>query len=268
MTHDGGHSCNRRDPSRRLTPAIYAIKVLLRRLQEDREVVLFCDLHGHSRKHNVFCYGCEQRATGRKYQEMVFPRLMWRNSSIFSFSDCSFKVQRSKESTARVVVKRELGVVNSFTMEATLAGNNFGLFAGKHLGPTALREVGHTFCDTILDYFDPNPSKREAILDELRLAYPSGFNAADNDSDGSDGNPEEDCADLDELEKEMLKKKKAHAPNTAVTPPLPPPLSSPRPKPPCKCRVPSCNPPEHYIPNNPQPRLSFTHERSKRSTMF
>ena len=88
-----------RDPSRRLTPSIYALKAMLKRLQEDRDVVLFCDLHGHSRKHNVFCYGCDarlgagDRAQGeRRYAEMVFPRLMWRNSSTFSFSDCSFKV--------------------------------------------------------------------------------------------------------------------------------------------------------------------------------
>ena len=26
--------------------------------------------------------------------------------------------------------------------------------------------------------------------------------------------------------------------------------------------VPSCNPPEHYTPNNPQSCISFTHERS------
>ena len=82
-----------RDPSRRLTPTIYATKVMLKRLQEDRDVALFCDLHGHSRKHNVFCYGCEPgKHAERKYQEMIFPRMLFRNSSVFSFSDCSFKV--------------------------------------------------------------------------------------------------------------------------------------------------------------------------------
>ena len=58
-------------------------------------------------------------------------------------------MQKSKESTARVVVRRELGIVNSFTMEATLAGPNFGRLAGTHLAPAALREVGHAFCDTV-----------------------------------------------------------------------------------------------------------------------
>ena len=143
------------------------------RLQEDRDVVLFCDLHGHSRKPNVFCYGCEQPAAAMKqFQAMIFPRLLWRNSPVFSFSDCSFKIGRSKETTARVVVHRELGIVNSFTLEATLAGTNFGRFGGMHLMPSTLRSVGHSFCDTILDYFDPDPQKREAVAEELRLLYP------------------------------------------------------------------------------------------------
>ena len=205
-----------RDPSRRVTPSIYAIKMMIRRLQEDRDVVLFCDLHGHSRKHNVFCYGCahdsrsETKAANR-YAEMIFPRLLWRNSSVFSFSDCSFKVQRAKESTARVVVRRELGIVNSFTLEATLAGPNFGRLAGTHLTPSPLRDVGHAFCDTILDYFDPDPAKREAVTEELRMLYPHGFIGDGNDSDGSDANPDEDCLDQDlgELEKEMRRKKVA-----------------------------------------------------------
>ena len=162
-----------REPSRRLTPSIYALKAMMFRLQEDRDVVLFCDLHGHSRKPNVFCYGCEQPAAAMKqFQAMIFPRLLWRNSPVFSFSDCSFKIGRSKETTARVVVHRELGIVNSFTLEATLAGPNFGKFGGMHLMPSMLRSVGHSFCDTILDYFDPDPQKREAVAEELRLLYP------------------------------------------------------------------------------------------------
>eukprot|EP00966_Prymnesium_polylepis_P232147 5370430-Prymnesium_polylepis.1 len=61
-----------KEPSKRLTPTIYAAKAMIRRLKEDREVVLFADLHGHSRKHNIFCYGCEQRrADRRRYEEMV-----------------------------------------------------------------------------------------------------------------------------------------------------------------------------------------------------
>lgn len=96
-----------------------------------------------------------------RYVEMVFPRLLWRNSRAFSFSDCNFKVQRAKESTARVVVWREFNVANSFTLEASFAGPNFGAHSGMHLSPLMLREMGHSFCDTILDYFDPDPTSRQ-----------------------------------------------------------------------------------------------------------
>ena len=103
-----------------------------------------------------------------------------------------------------MVVRRELGIVNSFTLEATLGGMNFGRYAGMHLSPRTLRSVGHSLCDTLLDYFDPDPAKREAVTEELRQIYPQGFTGGDGDSDGSDGNPEEDCTvtDLDELEKQ------------------------------------------------------------------
>ena len=60
-----------------------------------------------------------------------------------------------------------------------------------------------------MDYFDPDPSKREAVTEELRVLYPHGFVSGDADSEGSDGNPEEDCIDqdLNELEKAMKKRK-------------------------------------------------------------
>ena len=50
--------------------------------------------------------------------------MLHKNAPAFSFDDCSFKVQKQKSSCARVVVRQELGLLNSFTMEAS--------FAGKH----------------------------------------------------------------------------------------------------------------------------------------
>lgn len=41
---------------------------------------------------------------------------------------CSFIVERSKESTARVVVWREIGVQRSYTMESTLCGCDQGKY--------------------------------------------------------------------------------------------------------------------------------------------
>jgi cytosolic carboxypeptidase protein 2/3 len=37
-------------PSKTLHPTIYATKKLVKQLHTERKVVLFCDMHGHSRK--------------------------------------------------------------------------------------------------------------------------------------------------------------------------------------------------------------------------
>ena len=44
-------------PSQKQHPTIFCIKQLLRQMQGERELFLFCDLHGHSRKKNMFMYG-------------------------------------------------------------------------------------------------------------------------------------------------------------------------------------------------------------------
>ena len=56
-----GHDMNRRwiRPLQREHAPIFHLKNLIQDLQRDRGVLLFCYLHGHSRKQGVFAYGCE-----------------------------------------------------------------------------------------------------------------------------------------------------------------------------------------------------------------
>ena len=51
------------------------------RMLSEREVVLYCDFHGHSRKMNVFMYGCENKDPTLRLLERVFPNMMSRNTS-------------------------------------------------------------------------------------------------------------------------------------------------------------------------------------------
>jgi hypothetical protein len=182
-------------PSRKLNPTIFYLKQMIRRFMDDRELILFCDLHGHSRKMNVFMYGCENKKTwSLRLRERVFPRMLWRNASVFSFSDCSFKVSKQKENAGRVVVWRELGLTNSYTMEASFCGADFGRYANLHFSVAEFEEMGHYFCDTILDYCDPDQSKVASTLRELQTLNPSAHVApavgqqldGDTDSAGSD----------------------------------------------------------------------------------
>eukprot|EP00960_Hanusia_phi_P069005 766983-Hanusia_phi.AAC.4 len=41
-------------------PTIFHYKSVLERIAKEKEIVLFIDLHGHSRKNNIFCYGCDR----------------------------------------------------------------------------------------------------------------------------------------------------------------------------------------------------------------
>jgi len=112
------------DPSRRLHPTIYYIKNLIKRLMEEREVVLFCDFHAHSRKKNVFMYGNSNNKLNNceasiRLRERIFPKLLENTSPVFNFNDCSFVITKSKESCGRVVCYKELGLINSFTIECS-----------------------------------------------------------------------------------------------------------------------------------------------------
>ena len=70
---------------------LYHIKQLIRRTSEEREILLFCDLHGHSRKKNIFMYGNSPK-NDTKLKERIFPFMMERQSEVFSYADCAFSV--------------------------------------------------------------------------------------------------------------------------------------------------------------------------------
>lgn len=114
-------------------PSIWYTKSMIKRLMEDCGVVMYCDMHAHSRKHNVFIYGCEnKRQPEKKLSEQVFPLMLHKNvADKFSFENCKFKIQKNKEGTGRIVVWM-LGVTNSYTMEASFGGTTLGNRNGTH----------------------------------------------------------------------------------------------------------------------------------------
>lgn len=172
------------DPSRKMHPTIFFTKSMMRHLLNDREVVLYIDLHGHSRKKNVFMYGNSESGSIR---EKIFPGLLCRDSECFNFDDCCFKVQKSKESTARVVTYRELSIVNAFTLEASFCGADFGPMADQHFTWRQLEEMGYMLCDAILDFCDPDQSTVNQVVRELQLLFPDDGNSDDVSDSEDDG---------------------------------------------------------------------------------
>jgi murein tripeptide amidase MpaA len=85
-----GCDLNRRwkNPSKVLHPTIYNTKKLVKSLHNERNVVMFCDLHGHSRKHNVFIYGCNNSKIPEETR--IIPYLLSKINQFFSFDDSRF----------------------------------------------------------------------------------------------------------------------------------------------------------------------------------
>ncbi|XP_057185932.1 cytosolic carboxypeptidase 2 isoform X1 [Triplophysa rosa] len=149
-------------------PCIWHTRNMVKRLLTEREVVVYCDFHGHSRKNNVFMYGCTDRKdTSHCLHERIFPLMMSKNAKdMFSFRSCKFKMHKSKEGTGRIVMWR-LGIRNSYTMESTFGGSSLGDRKGTHFSTRDLESMGYCFCDTLLDFCDPDPAKITHCLDEL-----------------------------------------------------------------------------------------------------
>eukprot|EP00818_Percolomonas_sp_WS_P003439 CAMPEP_0117437742 /NCGR_PEP_ID=MMETSP0759-20121206/1687_1 /TAXON_ID=63605 /ORGANISM="Percolomonas cosmopolitus, Strain WS" /LENGTH=840 /DNA_ID=CAMNT_0005229397 /DNA_START=1 /DNA_END=2523 /DNA_ORIENTATION=+ len=215
-----GFDLNRRwnDPSKKLHPTVHHTKQMIRQFMKEREVILYCDFHGHSRKKNIFMYGCCKTKKGgtlqSRLQTRVFPRILWKISQNFSYNDCSFNVQKSKESTARVVVHKELGLQNSYTIEASFCGASFGRNCDKHFNTRHLEQMGHYFCEAILDYCDPDQSRVQQVMKELEVLYPhevsqaSQAPAAEDDDKESLGSDDEETVSDAESASSSKKKKK------------------------------------------------------------
>ena len=42
----------------KLHPEVYLLKEFMRSLNKQKQIIMYIDLHGHSRQKNVFFYGC------------------------------------------------------------------------------------------------------------------------------------------------------------------------------------------------------------------
>ena len=80
-----GQDLNRRwkNPSRVLHPVIFNVKRVMRVFSKERELMLYCDLHGHSRRKNIFMYGNTLKDT--PHATRVFPYIMSKLCDFFSF---------------------------------------------------------------------------------------------------------------------------------------------------------------------------------------
>ena len=140
-----GCDLNRRylNPSPHLHPTIFALKKFTKSFTNQHKLALYCDLHGHSRRKNIFMYGnraSAQDPTLAPSHFRLFPYIMSKLLTSFDYSAWRFSCHKSKEGTARVAVFRDIKTCNIFTMEASFCG----VKDGTHFGTKEFKKAGET----------------------------------------------------------------------------------------------------------------------------
>ncbi|XP_077292800.1 cytosolic carboxypeptidase 1-like [Arctopsyche grandis] len=166
-------------PSPILHPDIYHTKGLLEYMSRalKKPASVYCDFHGHSRKKNVFLYGCSpQQSWCSKDAEMTqpdgplnylcLPAAMHHCCPSFSLGSCSFKIEREREATARVTVWRQLGVQLSYTLETSFCGFDQGPYKGLQLNTGHLKEIGKDLCTALATLKETSPADLYLTTDE------------------------------------------------------------------------------------------------------
>lgn len=146
-------------------PVISSFKRLIKLFASNYRLEMICDMHGHSRKSNVFMYGCNIPSDPAACK--VFPYIVSKVSSVFSFEGCRFGVQKDKESTLRISLFKELKLPTVFTCEASFCGASTGKYAGFHFTTDLLKEMGKDLCLSLLVY----THQRTKIPSELRIPF-------------------------------------------------------------------------------------------------
>lgn len=145
-----GCDLNRRykSPSKWLHPEVLSLKKFAKIFSKERPLVLYCDMHGHSRRKNIFMYG--NNNPNSPEQVRIFPFIMSKLLSYFSYEYSRFGVQKSKESTARISLWRELKIPTIYTMEASFCGADKGPLAHQHFTEKHLEDCGRKLCEALI----------------------------------------------------------------------------------------------------------------------
>jgi cytosolic carboxypeptidase protein 5 len=114
-----------RAPSRKRHPAPYSVMALLKSL--NGRVALFVDMHAHANKRGTFFYGNSMGGV-EQVENLLYAKLVSVNTPYLDFRSCNFseanmfavgKSGKGKDSSSRVVVYTEAGIVHGYTVETS-----------------------------------------------------------------------------------------------------------------------------------------------------
>uniref|UniRef100_A0A0G4FMA6 Peptidase M14 domain-containing protein n=1 Tax=Chromera velia CCMP2878 TaxID=1169474 RepID=A0A0G4FMA6_9ALVE len=152
-----------------------------------RQMCLIADMHGHSRKHNWFAYGChpnlrdeeegdeqsdsdsEKPPPDREHTLNTDPRLfsyvLSKRDPTFHMKSCTWHIKAYKEGTLRVSLWRECLVPHVFTFEGSFGGwvDKTQPQRAYHFNAGHYRAMGVAICHLPL-LFVPDAEKAKALL--------------------------------------------------------------------------------------------------------
>ena len=135
-------------PNPVLFPEVVAIRKMIENFHLEHPVVLFTDLHGHSRARKAFMYG--NNYLHNPVATRLFPFILSKlEPDIFSFVKSRFKISKSKEGTSRLSVWRMLKIPAVYTLETSLCGAA-ATSAMPHFSTENLAFLGRKLCMAIL----------------------------------------------------------------------------------------------------------------------
>lgn len=76
--------------------------------------------------------------------------------------------------------------MNSYTLETSFSGADFGPNRGYHFHQSHLMSMGRSLCEALLDYSEESQTHFRMALEELRLLYPT-LPTEQGSSGGDDG---------------------------------------------------------------------------------
>ncbi|KAG1688939.1 Cytosolic carboxypeptidase 1 [Nymphon striatum] len=200
------------NPNQQFHPEIFHAKQLFQYLKVylHQTPIFYCDYHGHSRKKNVFLFGCSYRQSWYPEDRRVndqcaekFGKVCAKVCSAFSYSDCSFTIEKSRESTARVTVWRKFSCCLSYTLESSYCGFNQGPYKDFHINTSVMEEMGSQLCIAISSLLSANASSYadDRLLDSeinVKIAqsndrkHSESSSQSDDDPGSNDNSPDDD----------------------------------------------------------------------------
>lgn len=131
-------------------------------------------------------------ACAKKIFPRIFPKLLNlisspKNGGYFEFQDCSFKVQKSKQGTGRVISWLKLGITAAYTVELSFCGN--GNNKESRILKNAFKNDKSGMCMDVIgnaDYYPPlvsTTSRDYSSNDDLKSMVNDGGDEAEDDKE-------------------------------------------------------------------------------------